>query len=503
MASTTQRPQALERLTPGQEILFGGNRVVEVPEELAAAFESGDQIRVVERTGELLHLPCAEARLAAEAVDRAYAAFRAMGEVSDDQISRFYEEFATRLETEAIWGQIARANADDVEAATRRGRSTTRLVATDELRSDMIDGLRGWIGMSSRRDQTIERIDHDGWRTELVAAELGVVAFVFEGRPNVLADATGVLRGGNTVVFRIGSDALGTAQAMMRLALDPAIEAVGMPKGAAVLVESAAHAAGWALFCDTRLSLAVARGSGHAVATLGALAQQSGVPVSLHGTGGAWILASDGAKPEAFSRAVVESLDRKVCNTLNVCCIPSARSEELVPVFLDALVEAGDSLGQPYRLHVVEGDEHAVPSALFEETVRVQRAEGFVDEPRADSIPEAELATEWEWEQTPEVSLKIIEDTDHGVDLFNLYSPQFVASFITEDAKEAERFYRRVNAPFVGDGATRWVDGQKALNRPELGLSNWQHGRLFGRGAVLSGDSVYTIRTRAHKTRKS
>ena len=49
---------------------------------------------------------------------------------------------------------------------------------------------------------------------------------------------------------------------------------------------------------------------------------------------------------------------------------------------------------------------------------------------------------------------------------------------------------------FVGDGFTRWVDGQYALNRPELGLSNWQFGRLFARGGVLSGDGVYTIRTR-------
>ncbi len=53
-----------------------------------------------------------------------------------------------------------------------------------------------------------------------------------------------------------------------------------------------------------------------------------------------------------------------------------------------------------------------------------------------------------------------------------------------------------MDAPFVGDGFTRWVDGQYALDRPELGLSNWEEGRLFARGGVLSGDSVYTVRTR-------
>ena len=492
----------LEKLSPGQPILYGGNRVAHVSEALARAFAPGDQLRVVEATGELLHVPQAEARVASDAVGRAYEAFRAMGEVDDTQISRFYEEFATRLEDASIWGAIAEANASDVERAQERGRSTTRLVASEKLRRDMIDGLRGWTSTESRRGATLEQVDHEGWSAELVGAELGVVAFVFEGRPNVLADATGVLRGGNTVVFRIGSDALGTARAMMQLALDPALEAAGLPPGAAVLVESASHAAGWALFCDPRLSLAVARGSGSAVETLGALARQQGISVSLHGTGGAWIFATASTNADAFREAVFESLDRKVCNTLNVCCIPRSHAEALVPVLLDGMRAAGEQQGQPYRLHLVgagEGDAAFVPTGFFTEEVPVTRAEGVVQEPRADRLPEEALATEWEWEQTPEVSLKIVDDLDHAVRLFNDYSPQFVASLVTDDADEAEHFYRTVNAPFVGDGQTRWVDGQKALNRPELGLSNWQNGRLFGRGGVLSGDSVYTVRTRARK----
>jgi glutamate-5-semialdehyde dehydrogenase len=74
-----------------------------------------------------------------------------------------------------------------------------------------------------------------------------------------------------------------------------------------------------------------------------------------------------------------------------------------------------------------------------------------------------------------------------------------VASLIGDDAEEQDRFWASIDAPFVGDGFTRWVDGQYALNRPELGLSNWQFGRLFGRGGVLSGDSVFTVRARVHQ----
>jgi glutamate-5-semialdehyde dehydrogenase len=93
--------------------------------------------------------------------------------------------------------------------------------------------------------------------------------------------------------------------------------------------------------------------------------------------------------------------------------------------------------------------------------------------------------------------LVIVESVDEAIDLFNQHSPRFIASLISARPEAHAAFYRAIDAPFVGTGFTRWVDGQYALHRPELGLSNWQHGRLFGRGAILSGESVFTIRTRA------
>jgi glutamate-5-semialdehyde dehydrogenase len=486
-------------LVAGTRLLCGGDQWIEVPPELAARFQPGDALTVVEATREVLLVPAAERRIAADAVSAAHGAFAAMSAATDQAISRFFECFAANLESDAIWAQIEAVNAEDVADAQRRGRSTTRLHASAEMRRGMIAGLRGWIAAPSRRGQVIERIDHDGWSAELVGAALGVVAFVFEGRPNVLADATGVLRGGNCVVFRIGRDALRTARAIMERALTPALSAAGLPEGAVRLLDSSEHASGWALFADRRLSLAVARGSGPAVATLGAIAQQAGVPVSLHGTGGAWIVASESAQAIALETASVDSLDRKVCNTLNTLCVPAARAAELVPLALRALERAGARLSEPYKLHVAQGDERWVPAELFERRVPVRRAEGVVDEAQAEVLPIAELGREWEWERTPEVTLVIVRDVAHAVALFNRYSPQFIASLIAADPGEHERFYASVNAPFVGDGPTRWVDGQKALDRPELGLSNWQSGRLFARGGILSGDSVYTVRTRARQ----
>ena len=487
----------LTQLEPGTPILFGGNRLLRVPEAIAQSFQPGDSVVVVESTEEILLIPARERQIAEAAVQTAQSAFVTLAAASDEAISNFYLAFAERLADDAVWSRIQRVNAEDVAAAKARGRSTTRLVANEKLRGDMIEGLRGWIGAKSRRGQVLETVQREGWRTELVGAALGVVAFVFEGRPNVLADATGVLRGGNTVVFRIGSDALATARAIMKDALAPALAEAGLPEGCVALVDSSTHAAGWALFGDRRLALAVARGSGQAVATLGALAQQAGVAVSLHGTGGAWMMASASTRAEPFADAVVRSLDRKVCNTLNTCCIPRSRAEELVPVLLSSLERAGKALNQTYKVHVVERDRAALPAELFEREVSVRRAEGDVREFQAETLDEAELGKEWEWEQTPEISLALVDDLDEAVALCNRYSPHFLACLISEDAGEQKHFYETIDAPFIGDGHTRWVDGQVALDRPELGLSNWQSGRLFGRGGILSGDTVYTVRTRA------
>jgi glutamate-5-semialdehyde dehydrogenase len=486
----------LDKLTAGMPIPFGGNRVATVSDALAAAFQPGDRLVVVQDSGALLHVPAAVHTIAQEAVGRAHGAFQAMGQVSDTAITRFFDRFADNLEDAVIWARIAEANAADVAKAKAAGRSTTRLIADDKMRAGMIEGLRGWAAIPAGRGKVIEAVAHEGWTVEQMTAALGVVAFVFEGRPNVFADATGVLRSGNTVVFRIGSDALGTAKAIMTHALEPAIETAGLPKGAAALVESPERSAGWAMFSDRRLALAVARGSGSAVAQLGAVARQAGVPVSLHGTGGAWLVADKTADAARFAAVVEASLDRKVCNTLNVCCIVRERADELVPLFLDALTRAGQQRGHGCKLHIVQGDEGVLPQGWLGQAVTVRRAEGDVTEPLAETLPEADLGREWEWEETPEVTLKIVNSVGEAAGLFNRYSPQFTASLISQDPAEHDRFYALVNAPFVGDGFTRWVDGQYALNKPELGLSNWEHGRLFARGGVLAGDGVFTVRAR-------
>ncbi len=299
----------LESLTAGMRIPYGGNKLAIVSKELASEFESGDRVIVIQTTGDLLHVPADVWKISTKTVQGAHDAFLEMGSVDDHAITKFFKLFADYLLDERRFSAIKDSNDEDVRVAKSKGRSTTRLVLSEKMREDMVAGLRLWENTPSQRGSAIEEISHDGWKVKLITAGLGVIGFIFEGRPNVFADATGVLRSGNTVVFRIGSDALLTANAIVKHALDPALKESGLPIGSVSLINSAERSAGYAMFSDQRLALAVARGSGPAVAQLGAVAKQSGIPVSLHGTGGAWLVGSSNSDPEMFKSVIYHSLD--------------------------------------------------------------------------------------------------------------------------------------------------------------------------------------------------
>ena len=480
----------------GFPLIYTGNRVAIVPDAIADAFRPGDRLVVDPATGEVLHVPGAIADRVATFVGAARDAFAALAAVPDAAIDAFYDGFAARLADDATWAAIQAANDADVARARERGRSTTRLVATPAMRHRMIEGLQAWRTMASRREAVIDSIDHGAWRVDQVAAGLGVVGFIFEGRPNVFADATGVLKSGNVAVLRIGSDALGTARAIDAHALRPALHEAGLPEGAVGLVDEAARAAGWALFATPGLALAVARGSGPAVAQLGAIARQAGTPVSLHGTGGAWIVVDADAPDAWIDGAIYHSLDSKKCNTLNTLCVVAAGAARTMPVALAAMRRRGADLGHGHKVHATAAARPFVPADWFEMVVPVRRAGGDVPETIAEVVSEEALGHEWEWEGTPEVTIHVVPDVAAAVVLFNAQSPRFVASLVSAEAGAQDRFFRMIDAPFVGNGLTRWVDGQFALNRPELGLTNWEEGRLLARGGILTGDGVYTVRLR-------
>ncbi|HTP29239.1 MAG TPA: aldehyde dehydrogenase family protein [Anaeromyxobacteraceae bacterium] len=449
-------------VTVGTPVLVG-DKLVPMP-----VLGPGDRLVAVPRAGALLVIGSAALAAAAEAVGEAERAFAKLADSPAESIDRFFTGFAERLADDRIWAAVEEANRLDVARAQARGRAIGRLRVSEKMRAAMIEGLSGWAASRSRIGEVIERRAGDGYRVERRRAPLGVIAFVFEGRPNVFADGAGVVKSGNTCVMRIGGDALDTALTIEERALRPALSAAGLPEATVRLVRSRDHGAGQALFTLGAVRLAVARGSGPTVALLGSIAEQHGIPVSLHGTGGAWMYVDETATPLQVKNAIHNSLDRKVCNTLNVLMIDRAAVAKLGPAVGEAMSRRGA------RVHACRGAEGLVAHVAI--------------------IDESELSHEWEWDDVPECSVVVARDREHAIGLVNQHSAHFVASILSNRVEAFEDFYRRVDAPYIGNAFTRWVDGQWAWSRPELGLTNWQRGRLLGRSGFLSGDDIYTVR---------
>ena len=471
-------------LNPHDKVLIDG-QLVEIGEDIARRFSEGDRLLAPATSG-LLLVPQAESDLVSTCIEDAVRAFSELGNVAESQITDFYSRFVERLEDDEVFSAIRAANDIDVATASAMGRSTTRLVLSDSMRHDMIDALRIWQSTAASITAR-ETVVHDGWSIESHSAPLGVIGFVFEGRPNVFADATGVLRSRNVCVFRIGSDAFETALAIMDQAVLPSLADAGLPNSSVILLPSKTHACAWALFSDRRLALAVARGSGPSVALLGEIAQQHGIPASLHGTGGAWMVVSHVADLDRLRSVVQFSLDRKVCNTLNTVVITRANLGKNLQAVIDGVSNAASQRKTHAVLHIDAQMVEALAQVVVPYDCKLKE------------IAHESLGTEWEWENSPEVSIVVVDNTREAVALFNRYSPSFVLSVLSDDDQEVEEAWRTSNAPFFGDGMTRWVDGQYALQKPELGLSNWQNGRTFARGGILSGDSIFTVRYRVRQ----
>jgi glutamate-5-semialdehyde dehydrogenase len=440
-----------------------GDKLVAMPE-----LRPGDRLVAVPRVGSLLVIGAEALAAATDAVSAAQQALAELGSAGPERIDMFFTGFADRLADDRVWSAIADANRGDVESARARGRTVGRLQVSDKMRAAMIEGLRGWAASPSRIGEVIECRRGEGFRVERRRSPLGVIAFVFEGRPNVFSDGAGVVKSGNTCVMRIGGDALETALVIEDRALRPALAAAALPEATVRLVRSRDHAAGQALFTLGAVRLAVARGSGPTVDLLGSIAEQHGIPVSLHGTGGAWLYVDESAAPDQIENAITHSLDRKVCNTLNVLVLDQKAGSAAMGAACRALA------ARKARVHVCRGSEG------------IAEATSVIDEDR--------LSHEWAWDDVPDVSLVVARDLAHAVALMNRYSPRFVASILTNRTDAFEDFYRRADAPYVGNAFTRWVDGQWAWGRPELGLTNWERGRLFGRSGFLSGDDIFTVR---------
>jgi glutamate-5-semialdehyde dehydrogenase len=168
-----QNQGVLDSLVEGQRIPFGGNRWSAVSAQLAQEFHAGDSLVVVQDRGDLLHIPASVAEIANTAVTNAQLAFAQLAAIEGNQISKFFDSFATNLENEEIFHQIKVANDIDVESAIQRGRSTTRLHINEKMRLDMVAALHMWRDLPDTSSAGAETVTHDSWTVEVHKAPLG------------------------------------------------------------------------------------------------------------------------------------------------------------------------------------------------------------------------------------------------------------------------------------------------------------------------------------------
>jgi glutamate-5-semialdehyde dehydrogenase len=268
---------------------------------------------------------------------------------------------------------------------------------------------------------------------------VGVIGANYEARPNVTVDvASQLVKSRNAGVLRTGSAALGSATALVRLVIGPALSDVDIDPAVIQLVPSADRAAAGALVSQpAAVPLVILRGSGESTRSLSRLAAQHGVRTLAHADGGGVLYVDAAASVPLALDLITRSLDRLgVCNRLNLLLVHSAVYEEFLPSLRSAVSPLGVSLSEPPHSHPI-GYEWALDSSR-EATVTV--------------LP--------------------VSDAQHAAQVANEETSGLAACIVTADEPTASAFMDAYTGTGVfWNATTRLLDGFKMLGVPETGIN--------------------------------
>jgi glutamate-5-semialdehyde dehydrogenase len=220
-----------------------------------------------------------------------------------------------------------------------------------------------------------------------------------------------------------------------------------------------------------------------AVAQLGAIARQAGTPSARCRRRLQMVV--DHRRPGLPCTRCLPLVRPQGLQHLNTLCLPRAQ-----PPGGRRRRDALRERGEPRPRHPAA--RAAVPPDLFTTTARLTRGGG------ARALAEPIGATgSAEWSGRTPVTVHVVDDTDEAIRLFRP-SPRCRLADQPGPGRPRALFPIDRRA-CVGSSLTRWLDGQFALERPELGLTNWRRA-VFGRHSILTGDGVYTVRLRVVQT---
>jgi glutamate-5-semialdehyde dehydrogenase len=355
--------------------------------------------------------------------------------------------------------EILEANAADMAAAAKAGTPGPLL---DRLMLDT--GRLQSIGVALRtlaRESdpigevvTGRRLSNGIWLQE-VRVPLGVVAMIYEARPNVTADAAGLaVKTGNAVILRGGSMAEHTNRAMTTVLAD-AVAAAGLPRDAVQqIADTSRESANELMGLYGLVDVLIPRGGAGLIQSV---VQNAKVPTIETGVGNCHVYVHEHADLEMALRIIVNAKVQRpgVCNAAESLVIDHGIAPVAVPRIVAALQEE--------RVEIVGDDLSRMYSGVA----------------RIDEATEEDWGTEY---LDMKISMKVVEDLDEAIAHINRYGTKHSEAIVTDDYEAAKRFLNEVDAAAVYvNASTRFTDGAEFGLGAEIGISTQ---KLHARGPM-------------------
>ena len=386
---------------------------------------------------------------------RARAASRLLATASTPAKDAALLAAADRLEERR--DDVLAANALDLDAA-RADRMDSgpldRLTLTEERITAMARGLRQVAALTDPVGEVLDgSISPSGLMIERVRVPLGVVAIIYENRPNVTSDAAGLcLKSGNAALLRGSGTALRSNLAIADV-LREAFAKSGLPADALVVIDDPGHESAIALMqLRDSVDCLIPRGG---AALIASIREHATVPVIIDGDGNCQIYVDASADLGQAVDIVLNAKTQRpsVCNAAESLFVHAAIAEEFLPRVTGALIAEGVKL---------VGDASAR---------RIVRAMGVASD---DDFSREFLALE--------MSVGIVASLEAAIETINRFGSGHTEVILTQDLDAARRFTREVDAAAVMvNASTRFTDGEEFGFGAEIGISTQ---KLHARGPM-------------------
>lgn len=343
---------------------------------------------------------------------------------------------------------ILQENARDVEKARENGISP---VMVDRLKLDakriegIVEGVRQVADLQDPIGQVVRGYTNlDGLKIVQKRVPLGVIAMIFESRPNVSVDAFSLaFKTSNAIILRGGRDAIHSNTALVTV-IRKALAKAGLDENVVQLVEDTSHAVAEELMqAVDYVDVLIPRGGARLIQTV---KEKSKVPVIETGVGNVHIYVDDSADLDMATKIVINAKTQRpsVCNAAESLLVHQSVAEAFLPKLEEAI----------NAVHPVEfrADDKAL--AIFKNAVAAT-AEDYATE-FLDYV----------------MSVKVVDSLDEAINWINKYTTHHSEAIITKDLEHAERFQDEVDAAAVYvNASTRFTDGFVFGLGAEIGIS--------------------------------